>query len=167
MTKGAQFVIRHSSFVIGGWVGPLQTEAQYRLYRQAGFNTLLDYPWEGDNYAETLKLADKVGNLAVILNIDQKFLRYKPEQFVPYERIATFLKEVRDNRRIIGYFAYDEPFSDTEADLVSESVKHLRSLQSDRLGWVNFYHTSEERLVRSVMNKSRPSGIKGVQRPRV
>jgi hypothetical protein len=151
-------------FIIGGWVGPHQTEEQYRLYKEAGFNTLLDFPSGDENYTKTLSLAEKVGGLSVILNIDQKFLRYKPEPFVPYERIAKFVHEVKNNKQVAGYIIFDEP-SAKDADLTIEALKHVRSLDSGRLTWVDFYPYTAEGLARSIMSKSKPAAISACYYP--
>lgn len=145
------------NFIIGSWVGPRQTEAQYRLYKDSGFNTLLDYPWEGDNYATTLRLAEKVGGLSVILNIDQMFMRYKPEPFVPYARIEKFIKETQKSKVVLGYTLFDEPY-DKDVNLLVETGKYIRTLEPDKLTWIDFFPNSADRLTRSVV-KAKPSVI--------
>jgi len=145
-------------FIIGGWVGPHQTEEQYLLFKQAGFNTVLDYPFEGDKYQKTLELAQKVGGLDVILNIDHQFLRYKPEPFVPFARIAAFVKQVKGNKNIIGYMMFDEPRS-TDVELLVAAEKHVRSLDPARLTWLDFHPDSAGGLAHSILEKMKPSVI--------
>jgi len=145
-------------FIIGGWVGPHQTEEQFLLFKQAGFNTVLDYPFEGDKYQKTLELAQKVGGLDVILNIDHQFLRYKPEQFVPFERISAFVKQVKGNKNIIGYMMFDEPRS-TDVALLVAAENHVRFLDPARLTWVDFHPDSAGGLAHSILEKMKPSVI--------
>ncbi len=149
-------------FIIGGWIGPYQTEEQYLLYKKAGFNTVLDYPWEMDKYQKTLELAKKAG-LDVILNIDQQFLRYKPEPFVPYERIAKFIKEVRENKVVIGYNLYDEPNAGNVALLV-EAGKFVRSQDPDKLTWISFF-LHNDKLARAILKQFVPTVISSPEYP--
>jgi len=150
-------------FIIGGYVGPHQTEEQYRLFKQAGFNTVLDYPWEGDKYQKTLELAEKVGGLDVILDISQQFLIYKPEPFVPYERIAKFIKEVQGNKAVIGYNLFDEPTAAQVAILVAAG-KYVKSLEPDKLTWISFF-LHNDKLARSVLEQFTPTVISSPHYP--
>jgi len=150
-------------FIIGGYVGPHQTEEQYRLFKQAGFNTVLDYPWEGDKYQKTLELAQKVGGIDVILDISQQFLIYKPEPFVPYERIAKFIKEVQKNKTVIGYNLFDEPNASQVAILVAAG-KYVSSLDPDKLTWISFF-LHNDKLARSVLEQFTPTVISSPHYP--
>jgi hypothetical protein len=150
-------------FIIGGYVGPHQTEEQYRLYKEAGFTTVLDFPWEGDKYQKTLELAEKVGGLNVIFSIDQQFLLYKPEPFVPQERIAKFIKEVRNNKVVLGYNLFDEPQEKHIALLVAAG-KYIRSLEPDKLTWISFF-LYNDKLARSMLEQFTPSVISSPEYP--
>jgi hypothetical protein len=144
-------------FVIGGFVGPHQTLEQYLLFKQAGFNTVLDYPWEGDKYQKTLELAQQVGGVDVILDISQQFLIYKPEPFVPYERIARFIKEVQKNSVVLGYNLFDEP-KESEVPLLVEAGKYVRSLDPGKLTWISFF-LYKDKLARSLLDQFVPTVI--------
>jgi len=150
-------------FIIGGYVGPHQTEEQYRLYKEAGFTTVLDFPWEGDKYQKTLELAEKVGGLDVIFSIDQQFLLYKPEPFVPYERITKFIKEVRNNKVVLGYNLFDEPQEKHIALLVAAG-KYIRSLEPDKLTWISFF-LHNDKLARSILEQFTPTVISSPEYP--
>lgn len=150
-------------FVIGGYVGPHQTIEQYRLYREAGFTTVLDYPWEGDKYQKTLELAQQVGGLDVIFSIDQMFLTHKPEPFVPYERIAKFIQEVKQNKVVLGYNLFDEP-QERQVALLVAAGKYVRSLDPERLTWISFF-LHNDRLARKLLTQFVPSVISAPHYP--
>lgn len=150
-------------FVIGGFVGPHQTLEQYLLYKQAGFNTVLDYPWEDDKYQKTLELAGQVGGLDVLFSIDQMFLLYKPEPFVPYMRIDKFIKEVRNNPSVLGYALFDEP-KEKEVPLLVAAGKYIQSLDPERLTWISFF-LHNEKLARNVLDKFVPTVISAPEYP--
>lgn len=150
-------------FVIGGFVGPHQTIEQYRLFKEAGFNTVLDYPWEGDKYQKTLELAQQAGGLDVMFSIDQMYLIYKPEPFVPYERISKFINEVKKNKLVLGYNLFDEP-KDKDIAVLAEAGKHIRALDPDRLTWISFF-LHNDKLARKVLTQFVPSVISAPHYP--
>ena len=146
-------------FVIGGWVGPHQTKEQYYLYKKAGFNTVLEYLWEGDDYTQTLVLVQKVEGLKAILNIDQKFIRHNMEtEDVLFEKVKGFIMEVKDEKNQVGYFLYDEP-ERHNISLIVKTAEHILQIDRRKFIWMNFYVEKDFSIARTVLNKLIPSAI--------
>jgi len=92
-------------FTIGGWVGPHQSKYQYEMYKEAGFNTILDYLWEGDDLEKTLKISSTLKDMTIYVNMDQRVLRYasEDEQHLK-ERIHLIVNKMRSYQGNYGYF---------------------------------------------------------------
>ena len=146
-------------FIIAGWVGPHQTKKQYRLYKEAGFNTILDYYWEGDDYKKAFKLAKKAGDLNILVNIDQRLLRHNNIKGHNFSvKIENFINEIKEYNENKGYFLYDEPESNNIPMLI-ETIKIIQKGAPEKLIWINFAVEKNYTTARSLLDKFVPSII--------
>lgn len=145
-----------NDFVIGGWVGPHQTEDQYLLYKEAAFNHVIEYLWEGDDYEKSLLLFKKINGLKLFLNLDQRFLRTTIMDTVKKKNdISIFIKNTERNDNVAGYFLFDEPDSSNR-----EIIQRYGSIVKEMTGkevWINFMVEKQFESVHAILGKYKPS----------
>jgi hypothetical protein len=124
-----------NKLVIGAWVGPHQSEQQYLLYKAAGFNSVLDYIWEGDDFKKTIALSKKVGGLDVYLNLDQMFLRKtaRGPRSIPRDAIRNFVSMTNRAKTVAGFLLFDE-----HDPQILHVIATIVTKSSRKPLWVNF-----------------------------
>ena len=124
-------------FLIGGWVGPHQTISEYERYARAGFNVVLEYPFEGDRLERCLELASQTGKLAVIANLGHRYLTGRLSDEKSKDAAIRFVRAQRERPELVGYMVYDEPRSLEEARRVGDVAAAVGLVDRERIRWIN------------------------------
>jgi hypothetical protein len=119
-------------FVLGGYGGPKPEEQLYVLYKDARFNSILEW----FDYKNTMEWADKVGGLVVFANLDRRLREEKDL------KIEDFAAEFKSRGASCGYYLYDEPNILGTADIkyLASVGRRISSIAPDQITWVNFYY---------------------------